>query len=170
MVGWCHRCSGHESEPALGDGEGRGGRRAAGKERGTLSNSIIPSLLPAAFSSCSCICFEIQIIPHNRNNILCKHETSGLSKPIHSLSKQLSLCQVTRRSSGGKFPRRAADVLRHYHAASGEGRQQHSAHRRVPATQVCECRNTSLHSQKDAGPAETSRSLSSTDSGGDDPG
>lgn len=45
----------------------------------------------AVFNFCSYLCFEIQIIPHNRNNILCKRKTSGLSKPVHSLSKVITV-------------------------------------------------------------------------------
>ena len=54
MVGWCHRHSGHEPEPALGDAEGRGGRRAAVRgaaksgARSVTASFHLSCLLPSA--------------------------------------------------------------------------------------------------------------------------
>ena len=38
MVGWHHRCDGHEFEQALGVGDGQGSLRALGVTKAGLSN------------------------------------------------------------------------------------------------------------------------------------
>lgn len=110
------------------------------KESDTLNNGI-PFQLPGCLQLCSYLCFEIQIIPHNRNNILCKRKTSGLSKPVHSLSKVITV-PSDKTLRGGKFPQSAADVFSYHHAASGKNEARTTAHTGLSTSLRCACAET----------------------------
>ena len=116
----------------------------------------------AVFNFCSSLCFEIQIIPHSRNNILCKRKSSGLSKPVHSLSKVITV------PSDKTLPWGASS--RRVQPACPAAIMQLRG-RMEPAPQRTQARlrhsgvHVQKHGQEDAGSTETTRSLGSRDSG-----
>ena len=164
MVGWHHRLNGHEFEPTLGDAEGQ-----ESLECRSLWSCRVGRTEQRQHSISSRLAV-IQIIPHNTNNILCKHKTSGLSKPVHSLSKVITV-PSDKMLPWGQVPAECSwRVQLPSRSFRREWSQYHSAHRLAHITQVCVCRNTSLHSQKDAGSTEINRSVSSRGSGVGYPG